>query len=356
MQLHNNSSEENLLSSIRVASSERTCNDARQQGSHRTKLLRMFPSKKDIINDQEQDSLFLSSIEQEVQNMHDIRNLERLSYHDGSAVTYNDDDDETSLSTTPSEIVEDLIFSIPSNIMFLLGSTLYTILSIMDWRFVIASRDADDDYYIDDGIVYFQLDTYTLILICAAFLMILNAALDFSQCVYTSKQKEQRGEMSSMCHRDIIFDVLSSLTFGIAAAIDFGTCFLNGDVQRIIFIASIASSHIYLLSAIFSLSNQSLCACYNKDDILIRAGDWLFLIGSLIDVVISYSDPYIKDDISTVVYLSSLIGSGLWLLDAVLYISVDFRLAFRHIFLPWKHKIIGEDNPVEEILASSLKA
>ncbi len=235
------------------------------------------------------------------------------------------DNDGTSSDTTSGSTNDSTTFmtNFLSNISFFAGSTCYVVTSVWDLIWYANIQQLDDDYYAcerNDGddcekIVSFDLDLYTITSILGASLMIANASFDFYQCQLLSRSKE---EIDSLWHRDIRSDFLAALAFGVAAIIELATIFFSGDVFQLINVATIVSSLIYLLSAILSLVDTTLCNFnLSRERKLCLVGDWLFLIGSLIDVMISIAseEHVIKVDGWTS-YGWNVFSSVLWLTDA----------------------------------------
>ena len=227
-----------------------------------------------------------------------------------------DGTDGSSESSTDSTFdVKALILEASSNLSFFVGSGFYVWTAIMDWQWIIKLENSDDDYYAyyDPNLVHFELNLYSWFSIFGALFMILNAVLDFFLTIHAARSSD----VKTFWHRDITSDMLSAIAFGVAASIDFWATFQSGNVLDLLNTASIVSANIYLLSAIFSLIGKPMCKCYTSDGMLAFIGDLLFLLGSLIDVVISFLfDPEIARVNGKILYRSSAISSFLWLTDA----------------------------------------
>ena len=267
---------------------------------------------------------------------------EKSSYH-----TEGDDDetfslsppsassDESSVSTTISEMQVELKFSLPSDLFFLIGSIISVYTSLSDWKWLNAYYYyyyGDDDtyyqYYQSSNDTYYQssnendtpssssttLSTYMVLSIIGSIALVLNPAFDLSCCIYKLRQNP---EITSLCHKEILCDSSSSIAFGIAALIDLRSSFLYKKVSGSkLGLMGIISSHFYLLSAIISLSKSS----FQYSTVVKRlwfVGDTLFLVASLADVIISYiSDPAIISEPVKILYGCWLFSSVLWLIDA----------------------------------------
>ena len=200
-----------------------------------------------------------------------------------------------------------------SNLAFFIGSSCYLITAFWDRSWYEKSKGFDDDYYAyhQDSIT-FTLDSYTLISIFGASMMIFNAAFDLYLCVHMSKSSD----IDSFYHKEILFPLLAAVSFGIAAIIDLRITFLSGELFNLKQ-STIVSTEIYLLSAILALMPKPSCQYSTTEGHLCLIGDWLFLIGSLIDVIISYiSDPDIVVLNGGILSGINVFSSILWLIDA----------------------------------------
>lgn len=119
----------------------------------------------------------------------------------------------------------------------------------------------------------------------------------------------------------------AGIAFGLGALLDLlSALFETLPDQRLTNWTALFAAHSYLINAILLLfvasrANRSAFAMSNSFE---RMGDSLFLIGSLVDVSLSYcyfggkSDAVWKN-----VYLGNLVTSVLWLVDSFLYIAAD---------------------------------
>lgn len=207
-----------------------------------------------------------------------------------------------------------LLIAVSSNLAFFVGSVCYCLTSYWDWIWYIKTQYYDDDYYdYNADTITFTLDAYSYVSIFGAILMIFNAAFDFYRYIHRFGNKST----GSLLNNFVSSDLLAAFSFGIAASIDLIVTFLTGDVVRLVNVASIVSAHIYLLSAIFSLYGQPLFDFTLSEGRLCLIGDWLFLIGSLIDVLISYfSDRDIIKINGGALNGMNIFSSVLWVTDA----------------------------------------
>lgn len=229
--------------------------------------------------------------------------------------------------------------SIVSNISFLIGSMLYLKTSTMD---LVDSNyynyDDDYDYNYDDD--YYagkkKFNAYSFISFIGALVFIFNAAWDMYWCFGREREREdniKKGYESDdeieneACRAEERRNFNSALAFGVAGSIDLvvSFCIQKG---RIAAILSIASAHIYLLSAIITL-RASTFSCHSISTILTRCGEVLFAVGSIIDVVISYiSDPTLARLNDHDLAKWACVSSILWVTDAWLYLLADATIVW----------------------------
>jgi len=259
----------------------------------------------------------------------------------------------SSLSTL-DEMFRDLRFSLPSGILFFIGSILSLSLALIDlkWGDYYYSEEYynaygdgdgvnDDADAAEDSIIF---DPYTIISIAAAVGYILNPIVDVTRCIYYKKDNPKL----SWWDRDLRYDLASALLFCLAASIDLwasipksksGSNLSQEDVDAQIVTATLVSCHVYLLSAIASLMGLNCGSCFKGWPFALGfIGDMLFLMGSIIDVSISYiSDPTFISFDPMILLKLGILSSALWLVDSVLYLLADF------IVLCWQKKY-GDTN------------
>jgi len=148
-----------------------------------------------------------------------------------------------------------------------------------------------------------------------------------------------------------------AIIFGIAAVCDIIGALLSDSFETSSNIVSNIANHLYLLEAILALYGGRCCCTFANEcdsssssshsfdaefmyrfiDRLNKAGDFLFLIGSMIDVLTGYL--YLSPKFESSVILSSwnLTSSCLWLLNAILYITAD-NLSQNKTFLRYAQK------------------
>ena len=193
-------------------------------------------------------------------------------------------------------------WTIMSNSFFFLGSVMYVWTSTVD---LVETKP-------------FWMAYKTLSAI-AALMYVANSLVDLRVSV-----KEIRGNVGSgRFGDDPHWEIGVAVTFGIAAICDFlGT--LTYDVSPVpAYVAYSTSVHVYLLNAIMVLSGR-VPGFSSLPKGLTSGGDMLFLVGSLIDVLISYVDnPEAPASEWRMIAWGSLTSSILWFIDALLYILAD---------------------------------
>jgi|AntRauTorckE5430_2_1112549.scaffolds.fasta_scaffold05917_2 hypothetical protein len=208
-----------------------------------------------------------------------------------------------------------LIFSVPSNTMFLLGSLCYVMLSVVDLLEWEKSNSLDDDA---SSISIFD-HFYTNVGIIGALLLILNVAIDICRCfnLYVTSQL-------SLCHEDLRADISSAFFFGCAAFVDLWVALPSHHSVRFDADLGVISAHLYFFSAVCAMTGLA----YDPSNTVVMLnfkGDIMFMFGSLIDLVVSYiSDPDIVDSNQRILLALGLLSSILWFADACLYLLADF--------------------------------
>jgi len=233
--------------------------------------------------------------------------------------------DASSNSTESTKDRKELILSVWSNIFYFTGSGLYIVTAMVDWKWLITLEKIDYDYYHDyykgEGLVHFELSTYTYLSVLATIFWILSASLAFSSIMQRMKSLEK-----SIWHRDILSGMFAALAFGIGACLDLLACLLVGNVMNLVARISIVSANMYLLSALPSVYGNSMCKCHATERRLVLIGDWLFLIAASIDVLMRWLwDPEIIIINNNILYGGNVFSSFLWFVDAVIYLAADLQ-------------------------------
>ena len=222
-------------------------------------------------------------------------------------------------------------WGIASNALFLIGSVLQIIPAIWDLRVCrlygdddnAADDDDDESWTVSDYAHYYMATA-------GAMMYILNALADLAQA--RSEQSPPAGRLHAGGGR---WEVWAALSFGAGAVLEFA-CYavLGDDEEGPAYVATmIVSMHIYLLSGILALRGQGLrcrsCAgrCSSSSALVglfMEGGAFLFLLGCLIDVSLSWlSNPQLLALSPTILAWGNLASTLTWLLDAVLYVSAD---------------------------------
>lgn len=248
--------------------------------------------------------------------------LELNQADQGTVVSSSSSSSSSEWTISPQEA---LYFSIPSNLLFLLGSICYTIVSALDLEWEEADElDPDDDGdNDDDSEIDAAFDYYKFLCLVGASLFVLNAIVDMTQCLFLQRISRSKGYF---CHQELIACASSAFLFGCAALLDLMTSVsvnifsISGSDTGAI---SIASAHLYLVSACCAMANSRI-GYSNNFEMMSFVGDAMFLVGSFIDVVISYiSDPDIIASNQHVLLRLGMVSSVLWLIDAMFYLVAD---------------------------------
>jgi hypothetical protein len=268
----------------------------------------------------------------------------------------NESDDESAfdepVEALLSDLAENLKFSIPSNVLFFLGSLCYVMISIYDclWlkhnpnyynpNYYSYSYDQNEETSVEDYYDYgtFKINAYSITSISGALFFVLNAMTDLYQCRCNTQDSQinlcRAFSTASSANgvRDILGNYISAILFGSGALTDAVSMSLSTQHQAV---AGIISSHIYFLSSIPALSNVMNSCPFSSAPPGIRfsmIGDLLFFIGSLIDVLISYiNDPKLIQVNRNWIYGTSFLSSSLWLIDAILYLVGDYWVHRYHV-------------------------
>lgn len=253
-------------------------------------------------------------------------------------------DVDISLESPTVEDGEDLDVikkAVHSNLCFLFGSMISTILSIMDMRSYHSDQETagKDEEQGDDGYYYYNfyynhgisIGLYTNLSVLSAILLCLNAYKDWNIAIENPSMRKRSRVISSWNT-----DACGAVCFGIAAIIDFLNAFpalvkmdilsIKRDSTLEVFNASVsvASSHFYFFSALFAFGKIQP-SCNDTSTTTYFVGDILFLLGSTSDLITSYiSDPVIIEANKGLLLDLWLMSSVLWLIDACLYLLGDY--------------------------------
>jgi hypothetical protein len=200
-----------------------------------------------------------------------------------------------------------------SNLSFLTGSCLYFGTSVWDVVSPLAPVEADDDQN-HSLIARSSWTLYDIVTAAGPLLYVINAGVDFQ---YTFRKANQQA-------RRRYWELAVTTMFGVAAIMDMaGTLVYGSGSEMLDYFPSTLAVHLYLVQSILTLWGGSYydydCPNANR---LLQGGDIMFLVGSFIDVVISYLSILESEQVRKLEYWS-LLSSSLWLLDALLYIVAD---------------------------------
>jgi len=211
-----------------------------------------------------------------------------------------------------------------SNFCFFLGSVLYVFTNT--WSVIDAYRyygeEDDDDEKSGDGDYESEpfWNAYKLLTSAAALMYLANALVDGQVAVAEVRRKVGSGRFGD----DPRWEIGVAITFGVAALCDFlSELIWNDDNMWPGYAAGCAAVDIYLLNAVLVISGRKPIFT-SLPQSLMSSGDILFLIGSIIDVMISFLDnPKAPSSRSIEIAWSSFASSVLWFLDSLLYILAD---------------------------------
>jgi hypothetical protein len=222
-----------------------------------------------------------------------------------------------------------------SNLLFLVGSCLYVWLALWDihseksWYLAVEESQAASRWTT-------WMNPYMIVSVAAASCYVIDATrlvCHRSQGLSHPVGLEQAGtNVHHQSHNHFLHRFQSSkavavsvgLTFGLGAVFDLVAA-LTSELPdpRISDWAVVGASHSYFVNAVLLLSGKSVVFTTPSQKAAVL-GDFLFLVGSLIEVSLSYF--YIGQESDLVwkyVYIGYLFSSILWLLNALLYIAAD---------------------------------
>lgn len=253
-----------------------------------------------------------------------------------------DDESMTYVFAYIKNYEQDLLWSFSSDFCFILGSTLYLLLACCE---------------------FFQKDVSycSLLELLAPLAFLFNASVDIQwatqvrqrhqvkkamkQTFDQSSDKNSTQETTGLrwwqririhtAHRRTVY---AASTFGIAAffalvsvLLDYGLMEDTRSWYSILFDG--ASDHMYMVSALIAISgrrtrpwfapeSQYCGSILNEPETLEDIGDFLFLVGSLLD---AFLDDIHKDGVP----IFGIVSAVLWFVDALFYLRSDFVMAHR---------------------------
>lgn len=280
-----------------------------------------------------------------------------------------DDDDSSSASSEAESLLmhpSEMKFSLVSNALFLLGSGLQTYMAAWDVMAATGNqnnsssdplynsyKDDDDmkqaleDGETADNNAHQRTSLYQTLYSMGPFLFIVNAMVDVrwalggSQVSGLSFVQIARFWWTSLGEREHVSSMLQTWDLSIAVFFGFGAIFefystlvdddnVHGKGYTIGYYVNMVSMHTYLISGLLAIQKDRALLCAfgrSPSRCLMSVGVLLFLMGSVLDCVISYLyDPeLLTDNIISEVTLTAcnLSSSVLWFIDAILYIWAD---------------------------------
>jgi hypothetical protein len=218
-----------------------------------------------------------------------------------------------------------------SNFLYLLGSGLYVYLAIWDIQ-------NEKYWYSPEGKTTKSkwFHPYLMVSVAAASCYVIDALMllcyVLTSSVNTNTQTSNESttiEYGHFLHRfqqtnSRIATICVAVTFGLGAILDLLSAFTSEmSDPHISNWAVVGAAHSYLVNAIIVLSSKTATLETLSQRVTVL-GDTLFLIGSLVDVSLSYF--FIGEESDFVwknVYLGYLFSSILWLINALLYFTAD---------------------------------
>jgi hypothetical protein len=193
-----------------------------------------------------------------------------------------------------------------SNVFFLAGSGFYVWIAVWDLKSPLVDTSLQEE---DDSLILNRTwSLYDVVTIAAPFMYILNAIMEFQAAVIEKMH----------------WELAVAVIFGMAALMDMvGTLFYGSGSYRLDNLPFCMAVHFYLIQAILAIWQG--CSVFENQiaSALQQGGYLLFLIGSIIDVAISYMDASL-DMHPRRMQIWSMVSSLLWLIDAILYLVAHF--------------------------------
>lgn len=201
-----------------------------------------------------------------------------------------------------------------SNAFFVLGSLFYVWYSISDVIDTYNEDDSADDDTANDTWCYKALRS------AGALFYLANSIVDLRVSIVEIQGNIGSGRFGD----DPSWEVGVACTFGLAAICDLiGELIWDEDWPEPGYAAGSAAVHVYLLNALLVISGR-IPRFSSLPKALMSAGDILFLVGSVIDVLISYIDnPKTPPSWFGLIAWSALFSSLLWFTDSILYVLAE---------------------------------
>ena len=259
-----------------------------------------------LLDEHGRSHIYNSNLESNVFLEHATADTDDCLHENGSVFP----DSESSSSSSEDE--SEFKWSIASNTLFLLGSSIQAIGGIRD----LISYNLDDDG--DEDEEEAKVDSTLAAAGCIMFVIqfILNLAWNLQGSELTTRKV-----CSERAHQREIFRLG---TFGFGALAEGTSIACSSDGDRWSYHSNMLSCHLYLISACTELSDIKFFECWSTQEMLTRLGDVLFLLGSLIDTILSYLyDPELSSISAFQLAQWNLLSNALWFLDAALYLLAD---------------------------------
>jgi hypothetical protein len=211
-----------------------------------------------------------------------------------------------------------------SNILFLTGSLLFLWIALWNGMENAEENTGNSSAIIEDDddlpLNILAWDGYQMLSAAAPFCFLLDAVVDMRYAFQLVRQDHAPSRFGE----DPRWEIGTSLLFGAAATCDFFAAVVVRDEDTLTnYVPSSLAVHLYMLMAIFALWGRNVqgqtyaMRWYQSADIL-------FLLGSVIDVTLSYFQmPGIDSELETILQRWSVVSATLWLVNSILYILAD---------------------------------
>jgi hypothetical protein len=212
-----------------------------------------------------------------------------------------------------------------SNAFFFIGSLIYVWVAC--WNISRLRNDTSNipspgmDSTVDNKFFggFGDVSLYYVVSVLAPLNYVVDAVLQLADLPIAESGHLQKG-----FHDKPILEVGVQLTFGAAAVCDLMSSLIyREESPSSSYDFTIAAVHWYLVNGILMLSAKQL-SCRSRSTRLSLIGDVLFLIGSVIDVFLSYFfNTRTSEAIWRLVSIGKVVTTLLWLIDSILYILAN---------------------------------
>jgi hypothetical protein len=227
-----------------------------------------------------------------------------------------------------SEVPSSPWMVLSSNASFFFGSILYLTLSVKNLLHYHSSdySDSSDSSSFDSSSSATTRFIEFLLPCFAASMYLMNAFFDVRMSAL-ELQRHQGNAVTLQRFRgdDARWEIGVAVTFGMAAICDLiGALTQHNENEYLTYTSSSLAVHIYLLNALLLITGRRPSFSNNYPEAFMSAGDVLFVIGSLIDVGISYFEsPATTNRTWRRLAAWDVTSSSLWFVDSILYILAD---------------------------------